>query len=305
VVDTSSKTLIATIPVPGVIAGGIAVSSNGQFAYVTNSLYLASSGINGATGSNLALGLSLQIIQTSTNSVVASIAMPGVSRAVTLSPDGRSAYVTVDALGAGLLVVNTVTRQVEAKISLSVPNIPDHLSIAPNGDRIYVNNLGKIYIIDTATNSITATADLSHGDIDGVASMPDGSRAYVVGSLTEPPESIPPSMLQAWVVSATGGLTAAGIPLLPREIPENPSHLVGVAMAPNGRTVYVPEDVKRSTDLTTNVVRVIDTGSNTVTDTLLLPTDGVGAIGPADLAPDGRHLYVAAKHAVLAIEFDH
>jgi YVTN family beta-propeller protein len=166
-----------------------------------------------------------------------------VSGAATLSPDGRTAYVTVDALGAGLLVVDTVTRQVDAKISLSVLNILDHLSITPTGDRIYVNNLGKIYIIDTATNSITATANLTHGDINGVASMPDGSRAYVVGSLTEPPESIPSSLLQSWVVSATGGLTAAGIPLLPRETPENPGHLVGVAMAPNGRTVYVPEDV--------------------------------------------------------------
>ena len=60
------------------------------------------------------------------------------------------------------------------------------VTVYPNGDRVYVagNNFsptspqGKIFVVDTATNTVVDTVDIGQG-ASGVAFSPDGSRALV------------------------------------------------------------------------------------------------------------------------------
>src|ERR1039457_7158469 len=76
VVDTVSKTVIATIPV-GLSPLCVAVTPNGQFAYVVNS------------GSS-----SVSVINTASNTVVATVQVHSTPTSLAISPDGSRVYVT-------------------------------------------------------------------------------------------------------------------------------------------------------------------------------------------------------------------
>jgi YVTN family beta-propeller protein len=133
----------------------------------------------------------------------------------------------------------------------------------------------QVYLIDTATNAITATVPVGTTP-HGLAVLPDGSRVYVADHGSEAVSVID---------SATNAVTAT-IP-----VPGAPNF---VTSAPDGKHVYVSNDG-------TNQLDVIDTATNTVSATVQV---GSVASGVAVITPDGRAVYVASTNAGTVYKID-
>ncbi|WP_336053306.1 IPT/TIG domain-containing protein [Streptomyces sp. CA2R101] len=151
-----------------------------------------------------------------------------------------------------------------ADTTIPVGSSPLGVALTPDGARGYVANRASntISVIDTATNTVTATVAAAGGPTFPAVS-PDGTRAYVTlfddGAL-------------GVIDTATNTLTAT--------IAVGAGAL-GLAVSPDGARAYV-------TSQNANTLSVIDTATNTVTATV---TTGPVPIGVA-VSPDGTRAYV-------------
>jgi YVTN family beta-propeller protein len=161
--------------------------------------------------------------------------------------------------------------------------VPAGIAFSPDGAIAYVTNEqdGTISVIDTATNSVTATITLT-GSINPrfLAITPDGKTLYVPGGGIGFPDGV-----QA-VSTATNTVTTV-IPLPPGQ-----ALAVAVAITPDGKHAYV---LTRDFGLQINVV-VIDTATNTITAVLVPGVGGHAAqTGPGiAITPSGATVYAAA-----------
>ena len=146
---------------------------------------------------------------------------------------------------------------------------PYAVAVSPDGSRVYLTSGGAVSVMNAATNVVIATISVGSGPI-GVAVSPNGSRVYV-SNYNDGTMS---------VINAATNTVVATVQLGPHNGGSAP---VGVAVTPDGRYVYVTNRF--------NYVSVIDTASNTE----------VAAVGagpfttPAGVAvtPDGKYVYVA------------
>src|SRR5262249_51420063 len=136
------------------------------FAYVTNYNFVG-------TGS---------VIDTATNTVVATIGVGSFPLSVAVTPNGQRAYVTNQSSN-NVSVIDTATNAVMATVPVGLA--PQGVAITPDGKLAYVANGGAagfvtntVSVIDTATNSVVATVTVGDHPF-GVAVTPDGKRAYV------------------------------------------------------------------------------------------------------------------------------
>src|SRR4029077_8815160 len=83
-------------------------------------------------------GPTVSVIDTATNSVVATIPVGIDPVGVAITPDGTRAYVTN--LFNSVSVIDTVTNTVVATIPLGTNQNPDWVAITPDGTRAYVTN---------------------------------------------------------------------------------------------------------------------------------------------------------------------
>ncbi|MFF0160490.1 IPT/TIG domain-containing protein [Streptomyces sp. NPDC005263] len=224
---------------------GIALTPDGARAYVAD------------RGSN-----TVSVIDTATDTVIATIPTGAGPTFVATSPDGTRAYVTVN--DAGLLsVIDTATNAIVADVALGAGATV--VALTPDGARAYVTvqQSDTVSVVDTATNTVTATISVPGGPI-GLAITPDGARAYVAGLSTN---SV--SVIDTATNTVTATIAVGIVPIL-------------LSAAPDGAHVYV-------TNVGNSTVSVIDTATNTVVATV-----GVSAQPrfPA-VSPDGTHAYVA------------
>ncbi|HEX2711851.1 MAG TPA: YncE family protein, partial [Candidatus Acidoferrales bacterium] len=168
VIATATNTTVARVPIP--ITGNsvpfwIAITPGGAFAYVTNMIT--------DTGTVL-------VIDTSTNTVVVTVAVGCCPFEVAITPDGAFAYVTNGAPGT-VSVIATATNTVVARVMVGSNAIG--VAITSDGTRAYVARGGAVSVIETATNTVTATIPVAAGcgGPYGVAITPDGAFAYVAG----------------------------------------------------------------------------------------------------------------------------
>ncbi|MDQ6701885.1 MAG: hypothetical protein M3Z96_01655 [Pseudomonadota bacterium] len=113
------------------------------FAYVTNS----------ASGS-------VSVIDTATNTVVATVPVGIGPQEVVVTPDGKHAYVANTNAGSPsgtVSVIDTATNTVVATVP--VGNDSSGVAITPDGKHAYVTNAasGNVSVIDTASNTVVAT----------------------------------------------------------------------------------------------------------------------------------------------------
>jgi YVTN family beta-propeller protein len=129
----------------------------------------------------------------------------------------------------------------------------------------YITNLndGTVSVIDTATNTVTATVFVGTFP-NGVAVTPDGAHVYVANIFGN----------SVSVIDTASNTVTATVLVGP--------HPFGVAVSPDGAHVYVGNQGD-------GTVSVITTASNTVTATVHV---GVGPTGLA-VTPDGARVYVA------------
>jgi YVTN family beta-propeller protein len=155
IVDAASGTVADAIAL-GACPETVTVSPDGTCLSITHYDTRSVSMVNVATGAVTAVGLR------------------DAPLGVMFTPDGTHVYVSNE---HSLTVIDTTTTDVCDLIS---GDLLRGLQLSPDGKHAYSTNFGDgtISVIDTITNSITATLDvLSHPE--AVAVSPDGERVYV------------------------------------------------------------------------------------------------------------------------------
>ena len=208
----------------------------------------------------------VSVIDTTTNTVVATIPVGIFPSGVAITPNGTRVYVTN--IFNSISVVNAATNTVVETIPSG--QFPTGIAITPDGTRAYVVNQlvtnqgnNTVSVIDTMTNTVVATIFVGLGASE-IAITPDGTRAYVPDQQD--------SMIS--VIDTATNTVVATIPV------SGPS---GIAITPDGTQAYV-------TSPGTGTVSVIDTVANTVGATISLG----GNQNPFRVAitPDGTRAYV-------------
>jgi YVTN family beta-propeller protein len=150
--------MAVAVPVP-------ALAEIQEFAYVTNS---ASDTVS--------------VIDTATNTVVATIAVGDNPQGVAVSPDGTRAYVTNGGSGdvgdpGTVSVIDTATNRVIVQIPVGLS--PGGVDVTPDGTRAYVANRGSgtVSVIRTAGNTVSSIIPVGLSPV-GVAISWNGTRVY-------------------------------------------------------------------------------------------------------------------------------
>jgi YVTN family beta-propeller protein len=219
-----------------------------HFAYVTNS---SSS--------------SVSVVDTASNTVVATIGVGNRPIGVAFTPNGSRVYVA-NSGSDSVSVIDTATNTVIANVA--VGSFPQGLAITPNGSHVYVvdTNSNSLSVIETRTNTVIATVEVGMGP-EGIAITPDGARVYVAnfgsGAVS--------------VIDTATNTVVATIALV---------NSFGVAITPDGSHAYV-------TNLLSSSVSVIDTATNTVIATIKNVFQPVSVA----ITPDGTRAYVTNSSA--------
>ena len=227
------------------------------------------------TRAYVSLPNTISVIDTASNAVVATIGGAGI--AVAISPDGKSLY---DVSGSNVLVVSTATNSVIATVPLGndpsgQPFMPEAAAITPNGARLYSVSLG----MDQDFNFIGVVSVIDTASNTVVASIP----VDFPPGFPQPTIAVTPDGGHVYVIGQGGpdvAVIATASNTLVTTVPfPTPACL---AIAPDGGRVYV-------TEILANAVGVIDTATNTV-EPAAIPV-GINPRGIA-VTPDGAFVYV-------------
>ncbi len=226
VIDTTTNTSLGTSISVGATPRAIAITPDGDRAYVVN------------VGDS-----DVSVIDIATNTKLASdIEVGALPKAIAIAPDGERAYVAND--GDGDVSVIDIATNTKLPDDIPVGNGPEAIAITPNGERAYVSNLGDddVSVIDTATNT-TLADDIPVASFPaGIALTPDGQRAYVVSPN-------PFGVKQASVIDTTTNTALAD------DVPTG-DLAFAVAITPDGQRAYVA-------NAGDDDVSIIDTATNT------------------------------------------
>jgi len=222
----------------------VAPAPDGAFAYVLTACDVC----------NSAPAFGVYVIDTVTNSVVATVGLPGTNVRpidIAITPNGAFAYATAF---ASIFVIDTATNTVPTTIPA---NNSRGIAITPNGAFAYVTSAfpDKVSVLDTATNTFTTTIPVSRPN--RVAITPDGSPAYVT-------QIFPASAVTA--IDTTSNTTTATIAT---------GEAFGAAITPDSASAYVALG-------TANAVSVIDTATNSIVATVPV---GINAYDVAIVTP--------------------
>lgn len=157
VTNTSAPPPIITIGGGPSLPQAIAITPDGQYAYVT-------------TGDGR-----VAVINTATDNVTATVTIGGNPSAVAITPNGEYAYVINDST---VVVINTVNDAVTKTITGFYA--PICVAIAPDGKYAYVTNYfnDSVSVINTATNTVDQTLAAGTSPY-GIAISANGEYAYV------------------------------------------------------------------------------------------------------------------------------
>jgi YVTN family beta-propeller protein len=224
--------------------------ATGQAAPPAGRLFVANSGSD-----------TVSVIDTATNTVVATIPVGDRPTGVAAAPSGSRVYVTNEISGT-VSVINPATSAVVATVPVGVR--PIGVAVSPLGGEVWVTNAGShnVSIISTATNAAVATVPVGIAP-HGVAFSANGLWAYVTS--------------QADTVSVLDTTTRAVTATVP--VGHTPFGVVVV-----GNEVYV-------TNQSSDTVSVIDAAANVVVDEIEVATDPTGIVA----SPTGDLVYVANK----------
>ena len=154
---------------------------------------------------------------------------------IAVSPDGKWVYVS-NSEGQSVSVINTMSR---AMTLLRLSSAPQAIAVAPNGAVAYVANGKLVTPIDLASGTPVLETGIAvpNGPL-GIAVTPDGSMAYTANT----DDTVTPSNL-ATTPAKPGDAFSVGSITQPD----------GIAISPDGQTAYVAN--------ATNTVTPIDFGA--------------------------------------------
>jgi YVTN family beta-propeller protein len=258
---------------------GQMTAPSGELAYVTNED-----------------SQNLSVIDTRTDSLIATIPVGTRPRGVKVSPDGRAVYVALsgspkcppsmpdeeceklkaDKTKDGIAEVDVIGRRVRRV--LPGGSDPEQFDISHDGSRLYISNedAGSASLVDLKSGTIDTTVPVG-AEPEGVRISPDGKLVYITA---ESDTSI--RVLDA----ATGGVKARiKVDRRPRD----------VAFTPDGKRAYATAEVG-------GTVSVIDVANNKVVATIPLPKDAK-PMG-VRVSPDAKRVYVATGRGGTVVVID-
>ena len=264
VIDTSTNTVVDTVPAasttPGIGVGplGVAINPAGTFVYVAN-----------YTGSTTSFG-TVSVVDTSTNSVTATVEVGLEPELLAVTPDGASVYVA-NLLGNTVSVIDTATNTQTAKFN--VGGYPAAIAINPSGKTVYatLSNLSKVAVIDTASNTVSTNVTVGVNPI-GIVINPAGTFVYVTNYGSD----------SISVIDTSSNAVVATVPIVcvadSTPVVCSPN---GIAINPAGTFIYV-------SNLTDDTVAVISTATNSVVASVPV---GVSPLG-ISIDSNGTYAYV-------------
>ncbi|MBI5894057.1 MAG: FecR domain-containing protein [Deltaproteobacteria bacterium] len=258
------------------------VVSTNYGSNITSSSFGGSSGrayVTHYTGGN-----SVSVIDTTTNTVLTTIAVGTNATDLDVNPQTNRLYV---AGGSTVSVIDTTTNTVIATISVTNPN---GIAVNPQTNRAYVSSFSSnsVSVIDTTTNTVLTNIAVGSGP-DAVAVNPQTNMAYVLNrnsntvsvidtttntvltniAVGTGPQDIfvNPQTNRAYVAN-TGSNTVSVIDTT------NNTVLTAIAVGTGPTSVDVNPQTNRAyvTNYTSNTVSVIDTTTNTVIATIAVGT---------------------------------
>ncbi len=146
IIDTATDTVVGVPLVVGNGPLGVAVNPAGTRLYVANSL----ENVNPANEGTVS------VIDTGSNTTIATVTVGEDPYGIAVSPNGTRVYVS-NCCSQSVSVLETTGNTVVATVT--VGNNPAGISINQAGTRVYVANGGDntVSIIDTATNTVVGT----------------------------------------------------------------------------------------------------------------------------------------------------
>lgn len=242
----------------------IVLSANGRTVYLT-------SGRNVVTIDARTLEAVAQI---------ADVAPAGQSlRSIALSPDGQSLYTTD---GTKLYVIDLAEQKVAATVDARAGS---GIAAAPDGTRVYVgdaDNDAQLSVIDTKTHTVGKTVSLKASNdisasLEAFAMAPDGKTIYALVEHDGPSTftiTVDAVDTRTYRVSPTATVTTT---------PGVSDFRFGtLAVAPDGRRIYVGAGQLDLIDLTTTSARVTKVLDKTT-----------ASVQSLSFTPDARTLYAA------------
>jgi YVTN family beta-propeller protein len=256
-----------------------AAASSGELAYVTNED-----------------SQELSVIDTRTDSLIATIPVGTRPRGVKVSPDGRTVYVALsgspkcppsmpdeeceklkaDKSKDGIAEVDVRARRVRRV--LPGGSDPEQFDISRDGMRLYISNedAGTASLVDVKSGTIDTTVRVG-AEPEGVRLSPDGKLVYVTAE----------SDTSIRVLDAATGRVNARI-----KVDRRPRD---VAFTPDGKLAYATAEVG-------GTVSVIDVAGNRVIARIQLPPDAK-PMG-VRVSPDGKRVYVATGRGGTVVVID-
>jgi YVTN family beta-propeller protein len=213
----------------------------------------------------------VSVIDTTTDTVTATVPVGSYPTGVAISPDGTRGYV---ASSINMSVIDAdpsspTYNNESCRIPFGQGIGPNGIVVAPDGRRVYVTDFDDYWVvavIDAASCSVMATIPLDGGPTGGIAMTPDGTQVLLG---TERPNVV---VIDTDPTSPTYHTILTTIPL-------DGDYPGAMAITPGGTRAYIANGI---------IVSVIDTVIHTVTTNIPVGgcPDGVA------ITPDGTRAYV-------------
>jgi YVTN family beta-propeller protein len=131
----------------------------------------------------------IAVINAETNKLSTNFSLPGSQSFVAISKDGQTLYASdIANTGDGVQVISIANQSVTTLVPFEYPT---RLALSPDGTQLWVSNstndsLGGIYVIDTATNQVTAgPIQVSNESPAYIVFTPDGANVYATYSTAD------------------------------------------------------------------------------------------------------------------------
>jgi DNA-binding beta-propeller fold protein YncE len=191
------------------------------------------------------------------------------------APDGKTIWA---GNGDYVTPISTATNQAgePVRVVYLPGEVTEQVLVSPDGQAVYVlDTADTLTAVSTATDRARPNILLKYGEgeYDQMAITPDGKTLYVALF----PNSGPSYII---VVNTARNRIAKRIRVQTRA--------TAIAMAPDGKTVYVIGDHDDDIDVTP-----IATATNTAGPPVPVAKGGVGMFTPVAMTPDGKTLYIS------------
>jgi YVTN family beta-propeller protein len=253
--SVTGKEVASPIPV-GKRPQWIAIAPNGRRAVVVTT--------NG--------GDSVVVIDTAARKVLKTIPLGNTGEGVAISPDGSTAYATVE----GDDEVHVIDPETATAVgTIKVGGDAEALAFSPDGSQAYVGVFPEeVVTVDTRTEEVVGDAIDVGGNPEWIAFTPDGKTAYVTAS----------GVKGVIVVNTALRQVVKTIPTT--EVPKS------LAVSPDGKKLYIANADAADT------VSVAETATNMIVGAPIAVPAGVDEIA---IAPSGKTAWVAGGEKVTPV----